>query len=134
MEWKNKSMEHENAYKETKKRLEGNSPQKNLSNKVYNKLLDREQFLIKQHEAKIKAMSKVQVDQTNDNLDIILQLEQENQLLRQQLGQPSQQLTLHHPTSATFQLCNNAEVKYMYTTMSTSFTHLLCIDCKHISA
>lgn len=28
MEWKNKSMEHENAYKETKKSLQGNRSNK----------------------------------------------------------------------------------------------------------
>lgn len=66
--------------------------------------------MIKQHEAEIKAMMKVQVDQTNDHLDIILQLEQENQLLRQQLGQPLQPLIIHQPTNTTSILCNNAEV------------------------
>lgn len=76
---------------------------------------DREQFLIKQHTAEIEAITKVQVEQTNDNLDIILQLEHENQLLRQQQGiqQQQQQLPnsiLPHTTSITSQLCNNAEV------------------------
>lgn len=32
MEWKNKSMEHEKAYKETKKRLEGKRRKKNVTN------------------------------------------------------------------------------------------------------
>ncbi|KAI8090660.1 hypothetical protein BDF21DRAFT_491045 [Thamnidium elegans] len=93
MEWKKKATEYENAYKETQQ-----------------KLLDREHFLIKQHEAELKAITKVQVDQTNDNLDIIIQLEQENQLLRQQLGQPIQPLAIHQPTSTTSLLCNNAEI------------------------
>ncbi|KAI7894642.1 uncharacterized protein EV154DRAFT_82902 [Mucor mucedo] len=92
MEWKNKSMEHETSYKETRKRLE-----------------DREQFLIKQHEAEIRAMTKVQADQANEHLDMILQLEQENRLLKQQLGQPSQRLIAHQPTSTTSILCNSAE-------------------------
>lgn len=97
--------------------------------------VDREQFLIKQHDAEIKAMTKVQVDQTNDNLDIIFQLEQENQLLRRQLGQPLQQITLHHPTSTTSQLCNNAEVKrYMSNILTILLMAFVFIDCKQISA
>ncbi|GAA5801282.1 hypothetical protein HPULCUR_006728 [Helicostylum pulchrum] len=93
MEWKKKATQYENAYKETQQ-----------------KLLAREQFLIKQHEAELKAITKVQVDHTNDHLDIIIQLEQENQLLRQQLGQPIQPLAIHQPTSTTRLLCNNAEI------------------------
>lgn len=82
------------------------------------KLIDREQFLMKQHKAEIEAITKVQADQTNENLDIILQLEHENQLLRQQQQQQQQQLPnlfLPHTTSITSQLCNNAEVKPYFT-------------------
>jgi hypothetical protein len=74
---------------------------------------------MKQHKAEMEAMTKVQVDQTNENFDMILQLEKENQLLRQEQNIPLQQQQqqqlpnsfLPH-TSATSQLCNNAEVPH----------------------
>jgi hypothetical protein len=80
--------------------------------------IDREQFLIKQHKAEIQALTKVQVDQTNDNLDIIIQLEKENHYLRRQCQiesyQQQQQLPNSYYRSTTTQLCNNAEVSLFW--------------------
>lgn len=73
---------------------------------------------MKQHKAEMEAMTKVQVDQTNENFDMILQLEKENQLLRQEQNIPLQQQQQQLPnlfipnTSATILLCNNAEVPH----------------------
>jgi hypothetical protein len=86
-----------------------------------NIFVEREQFLIKQHKAEIQAMTKMQVNQTNDHLDTIIQLEKENQYLRQQQCQaPSllmteqQQLPNSFMVSTTTQLCNNAEVSFSF--------------------
>lgn len=135
MEWKKKAIEYEHAYKEKLQTLEGskftNSAVLAIQTNVHT-LLDREQFLIKQHKAEIQALTKVQADQTNENLDIIMQLEKENQYLRQKLllsqesnneqilQSSSCQIESNHPQqqqlpnlyygSTTSLLCNNAEV------------------------
>lgn len=104
MEWKKKAVEYETAYNEVKQRLE-----------------EKEKFLMKQHQAEIDALTKAQVDQTNENLDLILKLENENKMLKQQLRientsidhsqqqqQPSSSLT--GGLGYTSQLCDTAEV------------------------
>ncbi|KAG1592749.1 hypothetical protein G6F48_002437 [Rhizopus delemar] len=101
MEWKKKAVEYETAYNEVKQRLE-----------------EKEKFLMKQHQAEIDALTKAQVDQTNENLDLILKLENENKMLKQQLRientlidhpqqQPSSSLT--GGLGYTSQLCDTAE-------------------------
>ncbi|KAG1417833.1 hypothetical protein G6F58_005325 [Rhizopus delemar] len=100
MEWKKKAVEYEMAYNEIKQRLE-----------------EKEKFLMKQHQAEIDALTKAQVDQTNENLDLILKLENENKALKQQLRientlidhsqQPSSSLT--GGLGYTSQLCDTAE-------------------------
>ncbi|KAK4516829.1 uncharacterized protein ATC70_000154 [Mucor velutinosus] len=98
MEWKKKAIEYENSYKAMKQKLE-----------------DREQFLIKQHQAEIEAITKTQTDQVNEHLELILQLEAENQALKnkeqcqqQQLPNPNSANDIY--TSSTLQLCNEAQV------------------------
>ncbi|GAN07747.1 hypothetical protein MAM1_0174c07250 [Mucor ambiguus] len=101
MEWKKKAIEYENAYKTMKQKLE-----------------DREQFLIKQHQAEIEAITKTQADQVNEHLELILQLEIENQVLKnKEQCQQQQQQQLPNPnsandiyTSSTMQLCNEAQI------------------------
>ncbi|KAL7309459.1 hypothetical protein PS15m_011539 [Mucor circinelloides] len=103
MEWKKKAIEYENAYKAIKQKLQ-----------------DREQFLIKQHQAEIEAITKTQTDQMNEQLELILQLEAENQALKskeecQQQQQQQQQLPNLNSandiyTSSTMQLCNEAQI------------------------
>ncbi|OAD00674.1 hypothetical protein MUCCIDRAFT_164609 [Mucor lusitanicus CBS 277.49] len=98
MEWKKKAIEYENAYKAMKQKLE-----------------DREQFLIKQHQAEIEAITKTQTEQVNEHLELILQLETENQALKnkeqcqqQQLPNPNSANDIY--TSSTMQLCNEAQM------------------------
>ncbi|KAL9551287.1 hypothetical protein MBANPS3_004334 [Mucor bainieri] len=103
VEWKKKAIEYENAYKAMKQKLE-----------------DREQFLIKQHQAEIEAITKTQTDQVNEHLELILQLETDNQALKnkeqyQQQQQQQQQLPNLNSandtyTSSTMQLCNEAQI------------------------
>ncbi|CEP12521.1 hypothetical protein [Parasitella parasitica] len=102
MEWKRKAMDYENSYKTMKQKLEA-----------------REQFLIKQHQAEIEAITKSQTDQVNEHLELILELEKENRALMAQQGHPQeeQQQLLSNSNSltdiyksSTTQLCNEAQV------------------------
>ncbi|KAI9480402.1 MAG: hypothetical protein EXX96DRAFT_562461 [Benjaminiella poitrasii] len=96
MEWKRKATEYETALKDTQKRLE-----------------DRERFLLNKHKAEVEALTKVQVDQANENLEMLLHLERENRLLKSTLNhnEPSLLLQQQLPksNSSTVQLCNEAE-------------------------
>ncbi len=122
MEWKKKAVEYEMAYNEIKQRLE-----------------EKEKFLMKQHQAEIDALTKAQVDQTNENLDLILKLENENKALKQQLRientlidhsqQPSSSLT--GGLGYTSQLCDTAEVtKEKVKSYFFFLIHLTTIDSK----
>jgi hypothetical protein len=82
----------------------------------------------------MEAMARIQVDQVNDHLEIILQLQNENELLRSSIAeadlpsinpQQRQKIALLHQqlpfsgenrsnetfSSSTSQLCNTAQVK-----------------------
>jgi hypothetical protein len=97
--------------------------------------LDREQFLIKQHEAEMDAMAKIQVDQVNDHLEIILQLQKENEprscsetdlpsTTRQKIAllqQPDSSNDTFH--SSTSRLCITAQVKQTKIGDFITFTH-----------
>ncbi|KAI8639951.1 hypothetical protein BD408DRAFT_445589 [Parasitella parasitica] len=102
MEWKKKAMDYENSYKCIKQKLEG-----------------REQFLIKQHQAEIEAITKSQTDQVNEHLELILELEKENRALKAKQERPQQEMQQLLPNSnsltniyksSTTQLCNEAQI------------------------
>ncbi|PHZ17569.1 uncharacterized protein RHIMIDRAFT_232997 [Rhizopus microsporus ATCC 52813] len=108
MEWKKKAIEYEAAYNEAKQQLE-----------------ERERFLMKRHQAEIEALTKAQIDQTNENLDLLLKLENENKQLKQQLqnSPTKEEYQLPIPPVAPFvsntsQLCNTAEVANQTATAS----------------
>lgn len=108
MEWKKKAIEYEAAYNEAKQQLE-----------------ERERFLTKRHQAEIEALTKAQVDQANENLDLLLKLENENKQLKQQLqnSPTKEEYQLPIPPVAPFvsntsQLCNTAEVANQTATAS----------------
>lgn len=108
MEWKKKAIEYEAAYNEAKQQLE-----------------ERERFLMKRHQAEIEALTKAQVDQTNENLDLLLKLENENKQLKLQLqnNPTKEEYQLPIPPVAPFvsntsQLCNTAEVANQTATAS----------------
>lgn len=81
--------------------------------------LEREQFLIKQHQAEIEALTKIHASETNENLELLVRLEQENkalQLRHNDDGFPAQHvsnLILPDNISSLGQLCDTAEVTHL---------------------
>lgn len=88
---------------------------------------ERENFLLKLHEAEMQAIISTQATQTNENLDIILRLEKENDLLRTSFKSDdtlkpvrSQQLPNSAPInnisniSNTSYMCDTADVSLFF--------------------
>ena len=73
-------------------------------------------------------MTQVQVNQTNEHLDMMIQLENENQLLRQ----PEQPLSNSHfpHQGTTIQLCHTAEVKIKKYSVWKTVTNLTCVSIR----
>ncbi|KAG1471369.1 hypothetical protein G6F56_002160 [Rhizopus delemar] len=94
-EWKKKALDHEAALAEAKQRFE-----------------EKESFLLKKHQQEIEALTKAQVDQTNENLDLILSLKNENKRLKR-----SEEIVSSVPRlGTTSQLCDTAEIAHQTAT------------------